>query len=179
MNVLDIALICILSLFFLIGLWRGLIKQLFSFIAIAGGIIVGFIFYNVAAGQILDYGLTDDKSVAAVLGFILIAVFYYILIQIIAWFLTKMIGKLQLGWANRLAGGFLGILIGLIFSHFAVAGLTFFVKIDDPIIADSIVLPYVKKGYKEIDENVPDDIKSFFKKSKNSSEKEDSKQKGS
>lgn len=90
-----------------------------------------------------------------------------------------MIGKLQLGWANRLAGGFLGILIGLIFSHFAVAGLTFFVKIDDPIIADSIVLPYVKKGYKEIDENVPDDIKSFFKKSKNSSEKEDSKQKGS
>lgn len=177
MNVLDIVLICILSLFFLIGLWRGLIKQLFSFIAIAGGIVVGFIFYNVAAEQILEYGLTDDKPVAAVLGFILIAVFYYILIQIIAWFLTKMIGKLQLGWANRLAGGFLGVLIGLIFSHFAVAGLTFFVKFDDPLIADSKVLPYVKKGYEKIDENVPDDIKSFFKKSKDSGENGDPKQK--
>ena len=132
MNILDIILICILSLFFLIGLWRGLIKQLFSFIAIAGGIIVGFIFYNVAAQQILEYGFTDDKSVAAVSGFILIAVLYYILVQIIAWFLTKMIGKLQLGWLNRLAGGFLGILIGIIFSHLAVLGLTFFIKLERP-----------------------------------------------
>lgn len=162
MNTLDIILIAVISLFFVIGIWRGLIKQLFSFIAVAGGIIVGFIFYHIAAVQIIKYGLTDDKSVAAVLGFIFIAVFYYLLIQIIAWFLSKMIGKLMLGWANRLAGGFLGILIGIIFSHFAVAGLTFFVSLDNPLIKNSKVLPYVKKGYDKIDENIPDDIKSFF-----------------
>ncbi len=165
MNILDIILIAIISLFFLIGIWRGLIKQLFSFIAIVGGIIVGFIFYNIAAVQILKYDLTDDKSVAAVMGFIAIAVSYYILIQIIAWFLTKMIGKLMLGWVNRLAGGFLGIIMGIIFSHFAIAGLTFFINLDDPLIIDSKVLPYVKKGYEKIDENIPEDIKSFFKKS--------------
>ena len=179
MNILDIILIAIISLSFLIGLWRGLIKQLFSFIAIAGGIVVGFIFYDVAAPQVINYGLTDDKSVAAVLGFIFIAVSYYILVQIIAWFLTKMIGKLMLGWANRLAGGFLGILIGIIFSHFAVLGLTFFVKLDDPLIAGSKVLPYVKKGYETIDENIPDEIKSFFNRSKESPQNSDPKPKES
>ncbi|MGH7886210.1 MAG: CvpA family protein [Thermodesulfobacteriota bacterium] len=167
MNILDIILISLISLFFLIGIWRGLIKQLFSVIALLGGIIVGFIFYNVAAAQILKFNLTDDNAVAAVLGFIIIAAFYYIIVQIIAWFLAKMIGKLQLGWANRLGGGFLGVLIGVIVSHLTVAGLTYFVGFDDGLLKDSKVLPYVKNGYEMIEENIPDDIKSFFKKPEN------------
>lgn len=165
MNTLDIILVSILALFFVIGIWRGLIRQLFSMIAVIGGLIVGFIFYNVAAAQILKYNLTDDKSVAAVLGFILIAVLYYIIIQIIAWFLTKMIGTLKLGWANRLAGGALGILLGIVVSHLAVVGLTFFVSSQDQVFSDSKVLPHVKRGYEIIDENIPEEFKSFFDKS--------------
>lgn len=165
MNVLDIVLISILALFFVIGIWRGLIRQLFSMIAVIGGLVVGFIFYNVAATQILKYELTDDSSVAAVLGFILIAVFYYIIIQIIAWLLTKMIGTLKLGWANRLAGGALGILIGIVVSHIAVIGLTFFVSKEDSMLQNSKVLPYVKKGYEIIDDNIPEEFKDFFDKS--------------
>lgn len=165
MNVLDIILLSIIAIFFLVGIWRGLVKQLFSIIAVIGGIIVGFIFYNVAAEQLLSYNLTDDTSVAAVLGFILIAVIYYIIIQIIAWFLTRMIGTLKLGWANRLAGGALGILLGVVASHVAVIGLTFFTGVNNPAIQNSKVLPYVKEGYAIIDENIPEEFKSFFDRS--------------
>ncbi|NIP30129.1 MAG: hypothetical protein GTO02_08240, partial [Candidatus Dadabacteria bacterium] len=144
MNILDLILLSILLVLFIIGLLRGLIKQLFSIIALVGAIVLGILFYNVASIYLLKYNIIADKSVATVVGFISIALVYYILIQIIAWLLTKLIGKLKLTWANRLGGGLLGILFGVILSHFVVLGSLLYIDEKDPIIKESIVAPYIE-----------------------------------
>ncbi len=166
MNILDLILLSILLVLFIIGLLRGLIKQLFSIIALVGAIVLGILFYNVASIYLLKYNIIADKSVATVVGFISIALVYYILIQIIAWLLTKLIGKLKLTWANRLGGGLLGILFGVILSHFVVLGSLLYIDEKDPIIKESIVAPYIERGYSIIKENIPKELKVHYQNSK-------------
>ncbi|NIV42414.1 MAG: CvpA family protein, partial [Candidatus Dadabacteria bacterium] len=47
MNWLDITVIIILAAFFITGLFRGLVRQVFSILAIGGGLAVAFMFFDI------------------------------------------------------------------------------------------------------------------------------------
>jgi len=164
MNWLDFTIIIILTLFTLIGIYRGLIRQVFSIAALVGGIVVGFILYDIAGGLFTDMGLVDNEPIANAGGFIICAFLAYIIIQVLGWMTAKLIGTLRLSWINRGAGGALGFIIGAILTFLFLSSLGMFYSQKDPAVRKSVLVPYLNEAYAVVKNTLPEDFdKSIIK----------------
>lgn len=172
MNWLDIAILVIIALFALLGIKRGFIKGTLSFLAIVVGIIVGMMFYEFAGILLVKKGIISNESIASVAGFFIIALAIYLVIQLIAWLLTILIGTLHLSLLDRMAGGFLGIVIGVIVVFFLISCLELFYTEDDPPLKDSVVVPYINVSFEIIRSTVPDDFKNHLQNTRKVIQKE-------
>ncbi|NIT13840.1 MAG: hypothetical protein GTN99_06270 [Candidatus Dadabacteria bacterium] len=161
-NWLDITVLIIIIVFMIIGLFRGFVRQVFSILAIAGGIIVAMMFFDLMGGVLVQKQYLQNHSVANVIGFILIMLVSYIIIQLLGWIVIKLIGTLQLNWADRLGGGVLGGVFALILCIVLIAGLTFFYGEDDPVFKNSLATPYLKTAYLLIKDSMPNDMDEEF-----------------
>ncbi|MGH7901076.1 MAG: CvpA family protein [Thermodesulfobacteriota bacterium] len=159
MNWLDILTLIIITLFTLLGIKRGFIKGTFSIIAIIIGLVAGIMFYTQAAGVLKGYGLVRNVSIASVIGFLVITVASYLLIQIFAWALTKFLSTLHLSLLDRIMGGFLGIITGVILVSFIISGISFFFPENEPPLRNSVFVPYVNGTFAIIKEVIPEDFK--------------------
>ncbi len=158
MHWLDILIIIVILFFCLIGISRGLISQIFSFAAIIGGFIAGVILYDLAGNLLIQYNLIESKSTSLLVGFMLVVIAVFVIIQILGWFTARVIGKLKLGWLNRLAGGVVGILIGIIITFFLLSWLNLYVIKDASAKKDSVMVPIVEEGYGIIITYIPGDL---------------------
>ena len=158
MHWLDILIITVILFFCLIGISRGLISQIFSFAAIIGGFIAGVILYDLAGNLLIQYKLIESKSTSLLVGFMLVVIAVFVIIQILGWFTARVIGKLKLGWLNRLAGGVVGILIGIIIAFFLLSWLNLYVIKDASAKKDSVMVPIVEEGYGIIITYIPGDL---------------------
>jgi len=158
MHWLDILIITIIMFFCLIGISRGLISQIFSFAAIIGGFIAGVIFYDLAANLLIQNNLIESKSTSLLVGFMIVVITAFAIIQISGWFTARVIGKLKLGWLNRLAGGVVGILIGIIVTFFLLSWLNLYVIKDASANKESVMAPIVEEGYGIIMAYIPGDL---------------------
>ncbi len=159
MNWLDILTLIIITLFTLLGIKRGFIKGTFSIIAIIIGLVAGIMFYTQAAGALKGYGLVRNVSIASVIGFLVITVASYLLIQIFAWALTKFLSTLHLSLLDRIMGGFLGIITGVILVSFIISGISFFFPENEPPLRNSVFVPYVNGTFAIIKDVIPEDFK--------------------
>ncbi len=157
MNWLDITILIICIFFVLVGFTRGLIRQVFSIAALAGGIIIGLIFYDIVGELLLKDNLVQNESIANIGGFIIVTFVSYAIIQILGWLTTKLIGQLKLSWLNRLSGGLLGLLIGLTVSFLFTSSLSLIYAKDDSDFKNSILLPYLNTGYILVKSSIPED----------------------
>lgn len=158
MHWLDILIITVIMFFCLIGISRGLISQIFSFTAIIGGFIAGVILYDLAGNLLIQHNLIESKPTSLLVGFMLVVIAVFVIIQILGWFTARIIGKLKLGWLNRLAGGVVGILIGIIITFFILSWLNLYVIKDASAEKDSVMAPIVEDGYGIIMEYIPGDL---------------------
>ncbi len=166
MNWIDITVYIIIFFFILIGMTRGLVKQVFSISALVGGIIIGFIFYDVFAAMFIKDSLVKNESIANVGAFLIVAFISYLIIQIFGWLTTKLIGTLNLSWLNRLGGAILGIIIGAIAVLLFISSLTIFISEKDPVITNSVTIPYINAAYETIKRQLPQDLRESLIRSK-------------
>ncbi len=162
MNWLDITIIGIIAVFTLAGFLKGLVSQIFSIAALGGGLVTGFIFYDVVGGSFVTEGLVENRSIANVGAFIALAFVSYVIIQIAGWLTTKLIGTLQLSWLNRICGGGLGALMGAVTAFLLASCLTLFYEESDPPLRDSMLLPYLKNGSLIVKNALPPDFEKSF-----------------
>jgi membrane protein required for colicin V production len=162
MNWLDIAILAIIALFALLGIKRGFIKGTLSFLAIVVGIILGMMFYGFVGILLVKRGLIGNESIASIAGFFIVAFAVYLVIQLLAWLLTTLVGTLHLSLIDRLAGGFLGMMIGVIVIFFLISCMKFFYSEDDPPLKDSVVVPYINVSFEIIRSTIPDDFKNHL-----------------
>ncbi len=165
-NWLDITVLVILAVFFIIGLLRGFVRQVFSILAIGGGLIVSVMFFDLLGSLLVEKQFIQNNSIANVIGFILILIFTYIIIQLLGWIITKLIGTLQLNWVDRLGGGILGAFFGIIVGVILIAGLTFFYGEGDPTFKNSGATPYLKTAYLLIKDTIPNDMDKEFQRAR-------------
>lgn len=172
MNWLDILSLIIITLFTLLGIKRGFIKGTFSIIAIIIGLVAGIMFYTQAVGVLKGYGLIKNVSIASVIGFLIITVASYLLIQILAWALTKFLSTLHLSLLDRIMGGFLGIITGVILVSFIISGISFFFPENEPPLRNSVFVPYVNGSFAIIKEVIPEDFKKDLQQTRKIIQKE-------
>ncbi len=172
MNWLDVGILVIIALFALLGIKRGFIRGTLSFLAIIVGIVLGLMFYEFAGILLVKKGLIANESIASIVGFFIITLAVYLVIQMIAWMLTKLVDTLHLSLIDRMAGGFLGVIIGVIVIFFLISCLEFFYSEDDPPLKDSVVVPYVNVSFEIIRSTVPDDFKNHLQNTRELIQKE-------
>lgn len=158
MNWLDVTIVSIIALFTLLGVSRGLVSQVFSVAALAGGIVTGLIFYDLAGAAFIREGLVGNESIANVGGFIILAFVSYVIIELAGWVVTKLIGTLRLGWLNRLCGGLLGAAIGLTAAFFLTSSLALFYSPNDTVFKNSALVPYLDEAFTVARRVLPEDF---------------------
>ena len=166
MHWLDILILTIVLFFFLVGVSRGLINQIFSLAAVIGGIVSGILFYDLAGKLLIENNLVQTQSSALLIGFISVVIASFIIIQILGWLATKLIGTLKLGWLNRLAGGVVGIVIGVVVTFLVLSWLNISVITSESAVGKSKFYPHVKSSYDTIVVLIPDDLRNGYEQAK-------------
>lgn len=159
MNWADILILIFLLFFFLLGFARGLIRQVFSLAAVTVGIVSGVLFYDSVGRMLIEKNVIESGSSALLAGFIVVAVVVFIIIQIFGWLAAKVIGKLHLGWLNRLAGGVVGIAIGTLIMFFFISWLNISTK---STFKNSKLFPHIKTVHDKTMDSIPDDFKKGY-----------------
>jgi membrane protein required for colicin V production len=162
MNWLDITIAAIIALFTLVGFSRGLVSQIFSIAALLGGLIIGFIFYDVLGDVFIKERFVENKSVADVGGFIALALAAYVIIQTAGWMTTRLIGTLQLSWLNRISGGAVGAVMGAVTAFLLSSCLSLFYPQQDPVFKSSLLLPYLNEAALIAGDALPEDFEKSF-----------------
>ena len=134
MNWLDIVFIGIVGVSAFMGLKIGLIRDGFT----ALGILVG----SILRGQLSDdigglfSGIDSDSSVANVISYVVIITICLVIAAAASLVLRKVLTILLMGWADKLAGGALGIAAGAVISAGVIMGmanLTYGAEVGDEI----------------------------------------------
>jgi len=158
LNYFDIALLCIILICFAAGLRSGLIKQVFSITAIAGGIVLGFFFQRSIGILLLEKNIIAEPRIAYILGFLIVASLAYMLIHFLSHFLTDLMKRINMQWLNHLLGGTMGFIIGLLLCYLVVIGVKQLVDEDAAFVKESILAPKIIVGYNIVREQTPQNL---------------------
>jgi membrane protein required for colicin V production len=112
LNSFDIALLAMIVIFTVFGLYWGLIRQVLSLVGIVVGIVLAGRYGELVAGWLTSF--VASEQVASALGFIAVMIFISSLASLAASFLRIFAGLLFLGWLDHLLGALLGFVQAVI-----------------------------------------------------------------
>jgi membrane protein required for colicin V production len=164
MNWLDIVLLVILILTAIIGIFKGLVKQVIGLAAVIAGLVLASLYYEEVAG-IFDT-FVKNKLLSNFLGFLLIFVAFLIAGGILGHLITKAM-KGPLALANRLFGGIFGAIKGVLICGILVFALFTF-QVATPVLETSALAPVCLGITRAAINLIPQDLRAKF----NSSYKE-------
>lgn len=108
MNALDIIFGTVLSIFVLVGIWKGFFRQILGLIGIVAGVFFGIVGFG-PLSKILIRMIPDVPSfIWLFTSFTIIFIFVYLVCRLLARLLSKLSQLFLLGWLNRLLGGVIG-----------------------------------------------------------------------
>jgi membrane protein required for colicin V production len=162
MNLLDIVLIIILLASMIYSGWRGFVRDVFSILAIIGGILFASHLYTLGASFLARW--IADPPYARIAGFVLIFILAGLLICLAGSLLRKIIRMIHLGWLDRWAGVAFGLIKGVIITAVVVLALVAFLPPKSEILGSSKLSPYFIQLARGATTLVPDGLKSLFEK---------------
>src|SRR3989338_1892745 len=104
----DFAVIAILLVSLLFGLWRGLVYEVLSLI----GWPVAFLLSRLFAGDVAPMMPGAQETMRVTLAYAVVFVAALIVWGALAWLLSRLVKAVGLGWLDRVLGGLFGVLRG-------------------------------------------------------------------
>ena len=150
MNLLDIIIIVILSVFLLIGIWRGFFRAVSFFTGIVLGIWLGMTYTNNLVAVIKPQIPSLPDAGIQIICFALLFISTIFLCNLMGWGLEHLFKKVLLGWLDRILGAFFASVGGIILIYLIIVVVTFFLPAQTPLIADSKLSPWVIKSYQSM-----------------------------
>lgn len=158
LNGFDIFVLAVIGLGVGMGLWKGLVKQIFYL----GGIIVGYIaamkFY-LSVSTVFSH---TGSNMARIVSFLGIFILCILLFSVAGYFLGRILKIGGLSWLNRLGGGTLGFVKALLVIIIATIVLVAFLPSDSTLLRNSSTLPYIISATQMIKRSIPVEIKEKF-----------------
>lgn len=159
MNALDIFILGVMLLFMGLGFYHGLIRSLSSLIALVGGLFLAKRF-SVAVTHFLS--VLQVADVRGVLGFILVFFFFFIVIKIALRLLQKVINASVVASVDKVFGGLMGIIKGILIVLMVVAVLQVVMPRNSAILVNSKLMPYTGKATGLIKNFVPEHMLPYI-----------------
>ena len=123
-SALDWIFLAVLALSMLVGLWRGIVREVLSLV----GWVAAFFVAQIEAPRVAQWlpmsGSSDMLRYAA--GFVVVIVAVLVLTALLAWMLRQLVSAVGLGLVDRLLGGMFGLARGMVvlFAVSVVAHMT-------------------------------------------------------
>ena len=119
MNTLDIVFAIALSIGFLIGCYKGIVKQLTLGAGIVIGLLQAILFYHIAGAKLHQW-TGWESLICNILGFIIIFTIVVTIFKLAGYILRWLFNLILLGTIDRVLGGLLTALITM----FIIVGVT-------------------------------------------------------
>jgi membrane protein required for colicin V production len=159
-NGLDVVFGVVVGLALLRGIWRGLIREVSSLLALGAGLfVVGRYGHEVALSL---RQIVDNPQVAAGLSYVGVFLAAFVAVIILAGVVRKFMHAVLLGWLDRLGGGVLGTAKGLLISCLLLFVLTLVVPPRSAWIAESRLAPYLNLVTQKMVMFIPEGLKQSF-----------------
>jgi len=159
MSGFDIIVLSVVGITIALGLWKGLVAQVFGL----GGLILGYIlsvrYYQTAVRLLPDL----SQGTAKIIGFLAIFISCILAAFIVGRLAEKLLKIAGLGWANRILGGMAGLLKGTLIMAVIMVVLVAFLPSDNGVLKGSVTAPYLVSFTKLFGAAIPEDIKTKYK----------------
>ena len=142
MNVLDILIAIVAVLFGLYGFYRGLIHQLFFFVAMFAG-IYGGMYASEPVGELFSF-VSQSGDVKRLIGFALSFVLISTIVSLFGKLLHKGSRLVMLGWADHLFGLLFGAATALLVTAFGVFLLKALLPFESKLVRGSKLAPHAE-----------------------------------
>lgn len=164
MNWLDILLGLILTASALAGIRTGFIRAAMSMATAILAVVFALWFHGAAGSLVAEY--VSSKKVADFLGFTFVIILVLIAGALLGRLLAALLRWAGLGWIDRLLGGCLGLLRGLIVSLAIVVALMAFSLNPPPrAVARSRIAPYLMEAARVVALLAPRELAAGFQNS--------------
>jgi membrane protein required for colicin V production len=158
MNWLDIILLTIMILTAIIGVFKGLVKQVIGLVAVVAGLILASFYYEQTAGIFETF--IPNRLLSNFLGFLLLFVVVLIAGAILGHLITKVM-KGPLAIANRLFGAVFGFIKAVLICGIIVFALVSF-EIAKPALETSVLAPACLGVTRAVFNMIPQDLRAKF-----------------
>ena len=170
MNALDIGIIIILVLIIAHGVYRGLIRQVFSLGALIMGIIVSGQLYPVIAKFVKP--LTHEPLLADIIGWVAIFVAVVVSLILIGGMMHRAVAKTELSGANRMAGAIFAGVKGLVLILAGIGIVATLMTGQNPLMHRSFIAPRALRVLQKAAPIFPEEYRRALKDRLNSVHKE-------
>lgn len=160
MNILDIFTILILGINILFGIWKGLIKQVFSLIGVVFGYILGISFYQ----DFAHFFNSFSSGISEIIAFFTIFSCCIIGAIIASYLLSNLLEIIGLSIVNRLGGAFIGFIKGAVIVSITALLLVTFLPTNNTLLTNSITLPLTLEAVEASQKVIPEDLIERFQK---------------
>lgn len=133
METIDIIVAAVCFLFFILGLFKGIIKIIFAISGFLVALFLGYFLYP-AVSIILSQNITffmNNPIISSVASFIIIFIVVNLLFLLVSFLLTSVLRALKLGWIDKLIGGVCSLFVAIL-----IWSLAFNVVVVIPIAPD-------------------------------------------
>jgi len=165
MNLLDLAILIIVVLIAVRGFFRGIIQEAATLIGIIASFFLAFYYYNELARFLLRF--TQNYLIALYFfSFLLLLGLSFFLFRALGLLIKKMVHFSLFGWADRVLGGFFGLIKGGVVVFFLITLLTLLLPKQHSLINQSRLFPWVISLTDQITLLIPGKITEDFNRKK-------------
>jgi membrane protein required for colicin V production len=137
----DIIVLTVVGVLALLGLWKGLVRQVVGLAGVAAGYVVAMKFYGPLAAKSLA---GFRPATGNVISFLAIFIACIVAASIVGWIAGKLMGAAGLGILNRVGGGILGGAKGCLIVSVAVMMLIAFMPPNSSVFKGSGTMNYIQ-----------------------------------
>lgn len=157
-NWLDVLLVLILGTALVLGIIKGLVRQIVGILAVIVGLILAIAFYAPLASAFSI--LSDNEVMTQFLCF----AFIFLVVLVAGWLIGRMFSKAMKGplkFMNHVFGGAFGLLKGALICGILVFALLVF-PVNSEALKSSSIAPYCIKVTRGIINLIPQELKQAF-----------------
>ncbi|MCK4931660.1 MAG: CvpA family protein [Candidatus Aminicenantes bacterium] len=159
LNWLDIVLFIIIVGSLVLGIIKGLMRQVIGLAAVLLGLVLALVYYPYVSQLYLQW--IESQVLSHFLGFITIFIAVLCLGWLISWLISKII-KGPIKFINHVLGGGLGLLKGVLICGILVFALLVF-PVSVQALRNSFLAPYCLGMTKLVAKVIPQELKDTFK----------------
>ncbi len=124
------------------GIFRGPVRELASIIGVAGGYFAACMYYTTLGKYLSKLKWVSDTAYLNIASCLIIFSCIFLIISVIGIIIKYLLKITTRGWLNRVSGGILGAVKGILIVCVLLVNFTAFLKDGAPIIKKSLFAPH-------------------------------------